>query len=187
MLICILPWFDILTFLPHQSRGLDDFYDFYIVASSIIVFEYFASLTELLVSYTFWLSISWVVLRPFHKTEKESRKSRIPWDTAALTPVTILAECRISSELYCSRTSHHLRALPRFIAHFEWMGKWVTRRRSEPCTVGLNSQEYRLEYWATRSSVRSHRSCSWDSDWLDGYLFCGFFSILAHSAMVHWR
>ena len=82
-----------------------------------------------------------------------------------------------------------------------------------------NSQEYRLKYWATRSSVRSHRSLvpllrtarfphalrcahlfarsltrllahslrslphSWESESLDDYLFCVFFSILAHGVI----
>ena len=36
-----------------------------------------------------------------------------------------------------------------------------------------NSQKYRLQYWATRSSVRSF-SRSWDSEWLDGYFVCVF-------------
>ena len=63
-----------------------------------------------------------------------------------------------------------------------------------------NSQEYRLQYWATRVSVRSFArtgllallapsaaltrslacslcslSRSWDSKWLDGYFVCVFF------------
>ena len=38
------------------------------------------------------------------------------------------------------------------------------------CTMVDNSQEYRLKYWVTRSSVRS-----WDSELLDGYLICVFF------------
>ena len=74
-------------------------------------------------------------------------------------------------------------------------------------TVGQNKQEYRLEYWATRSFVCSFArtahsfacsgllaslvpsvvltrslarsfcslSRSWDSEWLDGYLFCVLF------------
>ena len=68
------------------------------------------------------------------------------------------------------------------------------------CTVGQNNQEYRLEYWATRSSICSvtrtaHSfACSSQlpllarslhslpSSWLDGYLFCLFFT-LAHSDM----
>ena len=83
-------------------------------------------------------------------------------------------------------------------------------------TVGQNNQEYRLEYWTTRPSVRSFArtaylfACSallagltraaaltpslarsfcslprsWESKWLDGYLFCVFFSKLAHSAVT---
>ena len=44
---------------------------------------------------------------------------------------------------------------------------------SDICTMVENSQEYRLQYWATRSSIRSHRSLvrsfartahSWDSE-----------------------
>ena len=44
-------------------------------------------------------------------------------------------------------------------------------------TMVDNSQEYRLEYWATRSSVRSfaRTAHSWDSECLDGYFVCVFF------------
>ena len=43
-------------------------------------------------------------------------------------------------------------------------------------TVGQNNQEYRLKYWATRSSIRSfaRTAHSWDSEWLDSYLICVF-------------
>ena len=46
----------------------------------------------------------------------------------------------------------------------------VTRALDLLYTMVDNSQEYRLKYWATRSSVRS-----WDSELLDGYLICVFF------------
>ena len=70
--------------------------------------------------------------------------------------------------------------------------------------MGQINQENRLEYWATRLSVCSFTrtahsfACSalvaslarsaalarsWDSVLLDGYLFCVFFSILAHKAL----
>ena len=42
-----------------------------------------------------------------------------------------------------------------------------------------NNQEYRLKYWVTCSSVCwfacTSLPCSWDSDWLNGYLFSVFF------------
>ena len=64
-----------------------------------------------------------------------------------------------------------------------------------------NCQEYRLQYWATRSSVRSFarslapltRSLArslrslprwWESDLLDGYFVC-VFSIFDHSAVSY--
>ena len=85
--------------------------------------------------------------------------------------------------------------------------------QSHRCIMVENSQEYRLEYWATRSSVRSDRSfirllptarfaralrCahfarslrslprSWDNEWLDGYFIC-VFSIFDHSDIPFWR
>ena len=33
--------------------------------------------------------------------------------------------------------------------------KMTREKKRRPCTVGQNNREYRLEYWANRSSVRS--------------------------------
>ena len=63
---------------------------------------------------------------------------------------------------------------------------------SSLCAVGQNNQEYILKYWAicpfAHSLARSlaHSLCTlpslWDSELLDGYLFC-VFSILDHSVL----
>ena len=61
-------------------------------------------------------------------------------------------------------------------------------------TVGQNDQEYRLEYWATRSSVRSFArtahlfarsltSLTTSLVGMIGWLFIVFFSILVHSVL----
>ena len=48
--------------------------------------------------------------------------------------------------------------------------------RSKRHTMVENSQEYRLKYWDTRSSVRSfaRTAHSWESELLDGYFICVF-------------
>ena len=49
----------------------------------------------------------------------------------------------------------------------------------EPYTMVDNSQEYRLKYWATRSSVRS-LPCSWESD----FFISQNDLVLSHSAWI---
>ena len=51
-------------------------------------------------------------------------------------------------------------------------------------TMGQNNQEYRLNYWATRSSVRSFAhslACGTVNDWMA--ILSVFFSIVDHSGL----
>ena len=47
------------------------------------------------------------------------------------------------------------------------------RKTRMRCTMVDNSQEYRLQYWPTRLSVRSYRSLV--GQWMIGYFICVFF------------
>ena len=100
-----------------------------------------------------------------------------------------------------ARVGLRMTCVKREMAHISF-GTCQPRNRQH--TVGQNNQESRLQYWVTHSSVRSFArtahsllsttrfawalccahslACSlcslprsWESEWLDGYLFCVFF------------
>ena len=66
-----------------------------------------------------------------------------------------------------TEVSHHL-------VHVSSQAKRSQRRTLIHSTVGQNNQEYRLEYWATRSSANSFAH-SLARGTVNGYLFCFFF------------
>ena len=79
------------------------------------------------------------------------------------------------------------------------MRRWVWGLFCCLYTVGQNNQEYRLKYWATRSSVRSFArtahsfACSLTTltpslmgKWIIGWLFCLCF-FFDHSAVVFFK